>query len=119
MDEADLMKLMDEKELEQFAPTEEVEPEPTPEPEPEPEVPEEEPEPESKVNFLPAVLLMLALAGGSGFFLYKKFQKKKAQQEQEKPILMPITPTMRTTATRRKMIWRKIRMILTRRMMRP
>ena len=38
MDEADLMKLMDEKELEQFAPTEEVEPEPTPEPEPEPEV---------------------------------------------------------------------------------
>ena len=85
VDEADLMKLMDEEELEQFAPTEEVEPEPTPEPEPEPEVPEEEPEPESKVNFLPAVLLMLALAGGGGFFLYKKLQEKKAQQEQEKP----------------------------------
>ena len=85
VDEADLMKLMDEEELEQFAPTEEVEPEPTPEPEPEPEVPEEEPEPESKVNFLPAVLLMLALAGGGGFFLYKKLQEKKAQQEHEKP----------------------------------
>lgn len=85
VDEADLMKLMDEKELEQFAPTEEVEPEPIPEPEPEPEVPEEEPEQEPKVNFLPAVLLMLALAGGGGFFLYKKLQEKKAQQEQEKP----------------------------------
>lgn len=85
VDEADLMKLMDEEELEQFTPTEEVEPEPTSEPEPEPEVPAEEPEPESSVNMLPAALLMLALAGGGGFFLYKKLQEKKAQKEQEKP----------------------------------
>lgn len=85
VDEADLMKLMDEEELEQFTPTEEVEPEPTSEPEPEPEVPAEEPEPESSVNLLPAALLMLALAGGGGFFLYKKLQEKKAQKEQEKP----------------------------------
>lgn len=84
VDEADLMKLMDEEELEQFTPTEEIEPEPTSEPEPEPEVPAEEPEPESSVNLLPAALLMLALAGGGGFFLYKKFQEKKAQKEQEK-----------------------------------
>lgn len=85
VDEADLMKLMDEEELEQFAPVEDVEPEPTPEPEPEQEIPEEEPEPESNVNFLPVVVLLLALAGGSGFFLYKKLQEKKAQKEQEKP----------------------------------
>lgn len=85
VDEADLMKLMDEKELEQSTPTEEVEPEPTSEPESEPEVPAEEPEPESGVNMLPAALLMLALAGGGGFFLYKKLQEKKAQKEQEKP----------------------------------
>ena len=85
VDEADLMKLMDEEELEQLAPVEDVEPEPTPEPEPEQEIPEEEPEPESNVNFLPVVVLLLALAGGGGFFLYKKFQEKKAQKEQEKP----------------------------------
>lgn len=85
VDEADLMKLMDEEELEQLAPVEDVEPEPTSEPEPEPEVPAEEPEPESGVNMLPAALLMLALAGGGGFFLYKKLQEKKAQKEQEKP----------------------------------
>ena len=85
VDEADLMKLMDEEELEQFAPVEDVEPEPTPEPEPEQEITEEEPEPESSVNVLPAALVMLALAGGGGFFLYKKFQEKKAQKEQEKP----------------------------------
>lgn len=85
VDEADLMKLMDEEELEQFAPIEDVEPEPTPEPEPEQEIPEEEPKAESNVNFLPVVVLLLALAGGGGFFLYKKFQEKKAQKEQEKP----------------------------------
>ena len=85
VDEADLMKLMDEEELEQFAPVEDVEPEPTPEPEPEQEITEEEPEPESNVNFLPVVVLLLALAGGGGFFLYKKLQEKKAQKEQEKP----------------------------------
>lgn len=87
VDEADLMKLMDEEELELLAPVEEAEPEPTPEPEPEPEQEPtvEEPEQNSKVNFMPAALLLLALAGGGGFFLYKKFQEKKAQKEQEKP----------------------------------
>lgn len=84
VDEADLMKLMDEKELEQLAP-EEPKPEPTPEPTPETETQQETPEQKPKKNFLPAALLMLALAGGGGFFLYKKLQEKKAQQEQEKP----------------------------------
>lgn len=84
VDEADLMKLMDEEELEQFIPDEEVEPEPIPVSEPEPETPKEE-EPEQKVNFLPVVVCIMVLAGGGGFFLYKKLQEKKAKKEEEKP----------------------------------
>ena len=84
VDEADLMKLMDEEELEQFIPAEEVEPEPIPVPEPEPETPKEE-EPEQKVNFLPVVVCIMVLAGGGGFFLYKKLQEKKAKKKEEKP----------------------------------
>lgn len=87
VDEADLMKLMEEEELEQFIPDKEVAPQPTPEPEPEPEPapPEDEPEQKPKVNLLPAIVALMAPAGGGGFFLYKKLQEKKSQQKQEKP----------------------------------
>ena len=34
---------------------------------------------------MPAAMLLLALAGGGGIFLYKKFREKKAQKEHEKP----------------------------------
>ncbi len=85
VDEADLMKLMDEEEAAQFTePVEEpTEPEPT-EPvvtDPEPV----EPEPEEKPNMLPAIILVIAMAGGGGFFLYKKVLEKKQEKEQAKP----------------------------------
>lgn len=81
VDEADLMKLMDEKELEQVQPVEETTPTPEPEsqPEPEPEVPEKEP------NLLPAILTIVLLAAGGGFFAFKKLKGKKAEKAQEKP----------------------------------
>ena len=82
VDEADLMKLMDEEEAAQFAePAEPVEPEPT---EPEPTEPEPV-EPEKKPNMLPAIILVIAMAGGGGFFLFKKFQEKQKEKEQAKP----------------------------------
>ena len=82
VDEADLLKLMDEEELEQLAPEKEQEPEP--EPEPEPEVPQPEKE-EKKTSPWPAILVMLGIAGGGGFFAYKKWQEKQAEKEQVKP----------------------------------
>ena len=82
VDEADLLKLMDEEELEQLAPEKEQEPEP--EPEPEPEVPQPEKE-EKKTNPWPTILVMLGIAGGGGFFAYKKWQEKQAEKEQVKP----------------------------------
>ncbi len=87
VDEADLMKLMDEKELEQVQPVEETTPTPEPEsqPEPEPEVPEKEPEPEKEPNLLPAILTIVLLAAGGGFFAFKKLKGKKAEKAQEKP----------------------------------
>ena len=87
VDEADLMKLMDEKELEQVQPVEETAPTPEPEsqPEPEPEVPETEPEPEKELNLLPTILTIVLLAAGGGFFVFKKLKGKKAEKEQEKP----------------------------------
>ena len=87
VDEADLMKLMDEKELEQVQPVEETTPTPEPEsqPEPEPEVPEKEPEPEKEPNLLPAILTIVLLAVGGGFFAFKKLKGKKAEKAQEKP----------------------------------
>lgn len=85
VDEADLMKLMDEKELEQIQPVEETTPTPEPEsqPEPEPEVPE--PEQEKEPNLLPAILTIVLLAAGGGFFAFKKLKGKKAETAQEKP----------------------------------
>ena len=87
VDEADLMKLMDEKELEQVQPVEETTPTPEPEsqPETEPEVPETEPEQEKEPNLLPAILTIVLLAAGGGFFAFKKLKGKKAEKAQEKP----------------------------------
>ena len=87
VDEADLMKLMDEEELKQLKPIEETAPTPEPEtkPEPDTEVPEPEPEPEKKPNVLPAILTILLLAGGGGFFAFKKLKGKKEEKNQEKP----------------------------------
>lgn len=87
VDEADLMKLMDEKELEQVQPVEETTPTPEPEsqPDPEPEMPETEPEPEKEPNLLPAILTIVLLAAGGGFFAFKKLKGKKAEKAQEKP----------------------------------
>lgn len=84
VDEADLMKLMDEEELEQFAP-QEPKPEPTPEPKPDPEVQEPEPKPEKKPNALPAILTVLLFVGGGSFYAFKKLKSKKTEKEQEKP----------------------------------
>lgn len=87
VDEADLMKLMDEKELEQVQPVEETTPTPEPESqsEPEPEMPETELEPEKEPNLLPAILTIVLLAAGGGFFAFKKLKGKKAEKAQEKP----------------------------------
>ena len=84
VDEADLMKLMDEEELEQFIPDEEVEPEPIPVSEPEPKSIEEPQEPEKEVNTIPIIMLILLLIGGITAFVFLKFKGKK-QAEQVKP----------------------------------
>ena len=84
VDEADLLKLMDEKEAEKYTKPEK---EPTQEPEKDP-VPEvQEPtEPEKpKVNMVPAVIAILALMAGGGFFVFKKIQEKKKEKEAAKP----------------------------------
>lgn len=85
VDEADLLKLMDEKEAaEHTKPEETLAPEPEinePAPEAEKPVLEETP----KVNVLPAVLALLALMGGGGFFAFKKLQEKKKEKEAAKP----------------------------------
>lgn len=85
VDEADLLKLMDEKEA-----AEHTKPEETPAPEPEinepaPEAEKPVPEETPKVNVLPAVLALLALMGGGGFFAFKKLQEKKKEKEAAKP----------------------------------
>ena len=84
VDEADLLKLMDEEEAAQY--TEPVvEPESEPDvTEPEPDVVEPEPE-KAKTNMLPVVLLVVALIGGGGFFAFKKMQGKKKEKEATKP----------------------------------
>lgn len=82
VDEVDLMKLMDEEELEQLKPVEETKPTPEPEtkPETDTEVQEPEPEPEKKPNVLPAILTILLLAGGGGFYAFKKLKGKKEEK---------------------------------------
>lgn len=85
VDEADLMKLMDEKESEQLKPVEEIVQIPEQESKPEPDTEVPKPEPEKKPNVLPAILTILLLVGGGGFYIFKKIKDKRAQKEQEKP----------------------------------
>ena len=84
VDEADLLKLMDEEEVAEFTkPVEETKPEVV---ETVPEITEPAPEekPKSK-NMLPAILTLIVLACGGGFFVFKKVQEKKKAQEAAKP----------------------------------
>lgn len=84
VDEADLLKLMDEEEVAEFTkPVEETKPEVV---ETVPEITEPAPEekPKSK-NMLPAILTLIVLACGGGFFVFKKVQEKKKEQEAAKP----------------------------------
>lgn len=85
VDEADLLKLMDEEEAAQYTQEEPVvtEPEPTVT-EPEPDVVESEPE-TPKTNMMPIVLVVVALIGGGGFFVFKKMQEQKKEKEAAKP----------------------------------
>ena len=87
VDEADLLMLMDEEEAAKYTESlTEVTPEPEEtEPTDEPEVVEPEPVEKSKTNVLPAVMALIVLAGGGGFFVYKKFQESKKKKESEKP----------------------------------
>ncbi|WP_235388165.1 CD1107 family mobile element protein [Enterocloster clostridioformis] len=86
VDEADLLALMDEKEAAKYTkPEPEVQPPAeTQEPEDGEDKPDEE-KPAPKANPLPALLLVLALLGGGGFFAYTKFFKGGGKKEQAKP----------------------------------
>ena len=87
VDEADLLALMDEEEAAKH-----TKPEPGVQPPTETQPPEggdgeDKPDtekPSPKVNPLPALILVLALLGGGGFFAYTKFFKGK-KKEQAKP----------------------------------
>ena len=79
VDEADLLALMDEKDI----PEPEPEPAPTPEPEP---MPESEPEPEKEDGAGKFVLVLLVLAGiAGGAYFWLKMQQKKREAEENKP----------------------------------
>ena len=84
VDEADLLKLMDEEEVAEFTkPVEETKPEVV---ETVPEITEPTPEEKPKsTNMLPAILTLIVLACGGGFFVFKKVQEKKKAQEAAKP----------------------------------
>ena len=86
VDEADLLALMDEEEAaKDTKPEPEVQPPAeTQEPEDGEDKPDEE-KPAPKANPLPALLLVLALLGGGGFFAYTKFFKGGGKKEQAKP----------------------------------
>lgn len=85
VDEADLLKLMDEEEAAKYTETiqKPVETKPEFEIEEEPEV--TKPKPETKPNMMPALVLVVVLMGGGGFFLFKKIKDKKKKKEQSKP----------------------------------
>ena len=84
VDEADLLKLMDEEDVAEFTkPVEETKPEVV---ETVPEITEPTPEEKPKsTNMLPAILTLIVLACGGGFFVFKKVQEKKKEQEAAKP----------------------------------
>ena len=84
VDEADLLKLMDEEEVAEFTkPVEETKPEVV---ETVPEITEPTPEEKPKsTNMLPALLTLIVFACGGGFFVFKKVQEKKKAQEAAKP----------------------------------
>lgn len=87
VDEADLLKLMDEEEAAQYT---KPEPEPTTTPEQDitetnPDVTEPVTEEKPKANTMPAILAIIVLAAGGGFFGYKKLQEKKKEKEAAKP----------------------------------
>ena len=84
VDEADLLKLMDEEEIAEFTkPVEETKPEVV---ETVPEITEPTPEEKPKsTNMLPALLTLIVFACGGGFFVFKKVQEKKKAQEAAKP----------------------------------
>ena len=71
VDEADLLKLMDEEEVAEFTkPVEETKPEVV---ETVPEITEPTPEEKPKsTNMLPAILTLIVLACGGGFFVFKR-----------------------------------------------
>lgn len=86
VDEADLLALMDEDTAAKYTkPETEVQPPAeTQQPEDNADKPDEE-KPAPKANPLPALLLVLALLGGGGFFAYTKFFKGGGKKEQAKP----------------------------------
>ena len=84
VDEADLLKLMDEEEIAGLTkPAEETKPEVV---ETVPEIIEPAPEEKPKsTNMIPAILTLILLACSGGFFVFKKVQEKKKEQEAAKP----------------------------------
>ena len=86
VDEADLLALMDEDTAAKYTKleTEVQPPAETQKPEDNEDKPDEE-KPAPKANPLPALLLVLALLGGGGFFAYTKFFKGGGKKEQAKP----------------------------------
>ena len=89
VDEADLMELIDEEELEQINPIEETMPTPTLKAESElnveTEASEPETEPQKNLNVFPAIVTVVLFAAGGGFYLWKKFKEKKSKKTQEQP----------------------------------
>lgn len=88
VDEADLLALMDEEQVEEIKSAQKepapVETEPTETKPVETEKPAE-PESEKKPNVMPAIILLVVMLSGGGFVLYKKMMDKKKEKEQAKP----------------------------------
>ncbi len=94
VDEADLLALMDEGDVEEYeasvsgTDTEETEEADTSEADAstlEDEEPEETEEKSNGVNFLPVILLVVALAAGGGFFAYTQVMSKKKEEARPDP----------------------------------
>mgnify|MGYP000659481155 FL=1 len=96
VDEADLLKLMDEEEVAEFTkPVEETKPEVV---ETVPEITEPTPEEKPKsTNMLPAILTLIVLACGGGFFVFKKSRKRRRHRKRQSLTQMLIMWTMTRT----------------------